>query len=242
MTESAHNHQIFKQTIQSTVVIADNRGRLYGTGYVWSEDGKIVTCDHVVRAIYENTGLMKFKVRFHNETDLDGKPVFYDAEFIGTSKKSDTAVLKIKRKMLKPIPRFFGSAKVGERIFILGHPIGLEYSFHSGVISALRFDYKMYDFSSSDFLGKIKVLQTDTAVTGGNSGGPIVNSKGELIGMVSFGFTRTGDDGGLNFGIYIQQIEGAVSDILAGKTDSLEPDYGYDDNSEDYTTEPKEIK
>lgn len=161
-----------------------------GSGFLITEDGYILTNEHVVH------GAAQVIV-----TTTDGNK--YDAEIVGFDYDSDVALLKIDGSDL-PHVRFGNSDEIiiGEWSIAIGNPFGL-FSIHSqptvtvGVISAIDRDFDRND----EHRLYQDMIQTDAAINRGNSGGPLVNSLGELIGMNTMIFTETGGSIGLGFAI-----------------------------------------
>ncbi|MEX1099323.1 MAG: trypsin-like peptidase domain-containing protein, partial [Bacteriovoracaceae bacterium] len=149
-----------------------------GSGFVWDENGHIVTNYHVVQ------GGNNFLVTFHDDSKQ------YKAEVVGVAPKKDIAVLKLKDKpkSLKPVSA--GSSKdllVGQSALALGNPFGLDHSISRGIISALG--------RKIQGIGGVKIhdmIQTDAAINQGNSGGPLLNSQGQVIGMNTMIFSTSG--------------------------------------------------
>src|SRR5690606_26242546 len=158
-----------------------------GSGFVWDKTGHIVTNYHVVR------GGNTFVVTFHNDTKQ------YKAEIVGTAPQKDIAVLKLSENPATLTPIKLGHSKnliVGQSSFAIGSPFGLDYTLTTGVVSALG--------RQIDGIGGVKIhdmIQTDAAINMGNSGGPLLNSSGELIGMNTVIFSTSGSSAGLGFAV-----------------------------------------
>jgi serine protease Do len=156
-----------------------------GTGFFLSEDGYILTNNHIV----ENAVDVKVTI-------LQGQD--YKAKVIGTDPRSDLALLKVEAKGL-PFIQFGDSEqlKVGEWVLAVGNPYGLEHTVTSGIVSAkgrqLGLGGNVPEYQ--DF------IQTDAAINRGNSGGPLVNMKGEVVGITSNIFSPSGGNIGLGFAI-----------------------------------------
>lgn len=196
---------IYKQTVPSVVNVANIKfadsffyGKVEvpqgtGTGFVWDDQGHIVTNFHVVQ------GGNSFIVTFHNDKTQ------YKAKVVGVAPKSDIAVLKLNKlpKELKPIT--IGSSnklQVGQMALALGNPYGFDHSISKGIISALE--------RKIDGIGGVKIhnmIQTDAAINQGNSGGPLLNSGGELIGMNTMIVSRSGSSAGLGFAVPVDTIK-----------------------------------
>ncbi len=159
-----------------------------GTGIIMTEDGYIATNHHVIE----------------NATDItvqlyDGSQ--YEAQLVGSSEIDDLAVLKINKRGL-PTAVFGDSSQVsvGDRAVVIGHPAGLEFGWTStyGFVSAINRDVKIRDLDGT-MTKKMTLLQTDANVNSGNSGGPMFNDRGEVIGIITL--KLAGDYEGMGFAI-----------------------------------------
>ena len=154
-----------------------------GSGFIISPDGVILTNAHVVRDAKEVT------VKLQDRRE-------YRARVLGSDPKTDVAVLKIDAKNLPVVPIGRSSdLKVGEWVLAIGSPFGLESSVTAGVVSAKG--RSLPDETNVPF------IQTDVAVNPGNSGGPLFNTRGEVIGINSQIYSQTGGYMGLSFAIPI---------------------------------------
>lgn len=156
------------------VVAKKAAGQGVGSGFVLREDGYIATNYHVV----ENATSLQV-------TLYDGKS--YDAKLVNYSAPDDLAVLKIEAKSLSVLP--VGNSDqvlVGDGVVIIGHPAGLEYGWSTtnGIISAINREVKIKN-SDGTLNKKMTLLQTNANVNSGNSGGPMFNEFGEVIGIIS---------------------------------------------------------
>jgi len=171
-------------------------GAASGTGFIISKDGYILTNNHVI----ENG--TKIKVSLY-----DGKS--YDATLIGTDPELDIAVLKINSSALKPVT--FGDSDkliIGEDIYTIGHPLGqFTYTFTNGIVSAKNRTIAL------DSLVSLNMFQTNTAMNSGNSGGPIFNSYGEVIGIATAKYASDNVEG-IVFGIPINDVMDNVKQIM----------------------------
>jgi serine protease Do len=167
-----------------------------GSGVIVSEDGYILTNNHVVGDADEVTVTLSDKRQF-------------SAEIIGTDKSTDLAVLKINASDLKPAP--LGDSEeldVGEWVVAMGSPFGLEQTVTAGIVSATsRANVGITDYE--DF------IQTDAAINPGNSGGPLVNLKGEVVGINTAIATRNGGYMGVGFAIPSQMARYVLDGIIA---------------------------
>lgn len=142
-----------------------------GSGFVYSEDGYIITNNHVVEGAVEVT------VTLANGVSLP-------ATIVGTDDGSDLAVLKVEVTGGNLVPVNWGDSdnlKVGQRAVAIGNPFGLEGTLTSGIISALG---RSLPAENNNFRIP-EIIQIDAAVNPGNSGGPLLNSYGEVVGVVS---------------------------------------------------------
>jgi serine protease Do len=159
------------------------RAQSSGSGFVISNDGYILTNDHVVA---NGTTII---VRFPDQRE-------YDAEVVGQDPRSDLALLKIEAEELRPVRFASEQPKVGEWVVAIGSPFGLDYSASAGIVSARG---RSLPTESGD--NYVPFLQTDVAINPGNSGGPLFNLAGEVVGINSQIFTRSGGYMGLSFAI-----------------------------------------
>lgn len=171
----------------------------YGSGVIISSDGYIMTNNHVI-ADSNNISVT-----------LDDKRVF-PAKLIGTDPNTDIALLKIDASGLPTIP--FGDSdkvRLGEWVLAVGNPFNLTGTVTAGIISA-----KSRTTAKSDQSGLNKVesfIQTDAAVNSGNSGGALVNARGELIGINTMIYSQTGNYAGYSFAVPINMAAKVVEDI-----------------------------
>lgn len=153
-----------------------------GSGFVVSPSGIIITNNHVIEEADEIT------VTFSDGSKLD-------AELIGRDPKTDLAVLKVSSKKRLPFVPLGDSdkARVGDWVIAIGNPFGLGGSLSAGVISAINRDINAGPYDS--------FIQTDAAINRGNSGGPLFNMKGEVIGVNSAIISPSGGSVGIGFSI-----------------------------------------
>lgn len=174
-----------------------------GSGVIISEDGYVVTNNHVV----ENAD--KIKVTLNNKKT-------YDAELIGTDPSTDLAVLKIKEDGLPKIE--FGNSDelhIGEWVLAVGNPFNLTSTVTAGIVSAKGRDINILNNDPYTGLSSIEsFIQTDAAVNPGNSGGALVNTKGELIGINAAIKSNTGSFAGYSFAIPSNIAKKVVYDIV----------------------------
>jgi S1-C subfamily serine protease len=184
----------------NTILLMDVSSEGSGSGSVLDREGHILTNYHVIE------DAQKIQV-----TLFDGQN--YDARPVGADPNNDIAVIKIDapREMLFPI-QFGDSAemKVGMRVFAIGNPFGLERTMTTGIISSLNRSLQVTANRS------IKaIIQIDAAVNPGNSGGPLLNSHGRLIGMNTAIASRNGQSAGVGFAIPSSLIARVVPQLIA---------------------------
>ncbi len=166
-----------------------------GSGVVISSDGYIVTNNHVI------AGANKLQVTLNNNRD-------YDAEVIGTDPNTDIALLKIEAEEQLPYLAFGDSdnTKVGEWVLAVGNPFNLTSTVTAGIVSAKSRDLNMGKNQS--------FIQTDAAVNPGNSGGALVNTNGDVIGINTAISSQTGSYVGYSFAVPSNIARKVVEDIL----------------------------
>jgi len=178
-----------------------------GTGIVMTEDGYIITNAHVVYDTeYNAKEATDVSVLFNDESEHDAKIIAYDVE-------TDIAVLKIDESDLKPAE--FGDSsdlRVGELVIAVGNPLGFELfgSVTSGIVSALNREIKINEKNMT-------LIQTDAAINSGNSGGPLLNSCGQVIGINSAKMSSSYGSAsveGLGFAIPINEAKKIIDDLI----------------------------
>ena len=189
-----------KKSIESVVTISSSNNLLnrrekngIGSGVIFSEDGYIVTNLHILSGNQVN-------VRLNN-----GKN--YQATIIGIDKNTDIAVLKIaSNDKLNPIDIADSeNLRIGDRVLAIGNPYGIGISVSNGIISATGRDY------GNPYL---QLIQTDAAINPGNSGGALINENGNLIGINSKIFSKTGAYQGIGFAIPSNLIVQIASELI----------------------------
>jgi len=176
----------------------EHKEQSLGSGVIVSEEGYIVTNNHVIEKAQE------IKVLLSNKKD-------YKAKLIGADPKTDIAVVKIEAKGLTPLP--WGNSntlKVGEIVFAIGNPFGLNQTVTMGVIGAVgRANVGIADYE--DF------IQTDAAINPGNSGGALINVRGELIGINTAILSRTGGYQGIGFAVPSSMAKQVIDSLVKYK-------------------------
>ena len=170
-----------------------------GSGFFWDERGFIVTNHHVL------AGASEAWVRLQDQRNLR-------ASLVGTSPEHDLAVLRILVPFDKTMPIPIGSSKdlrVGQSVFAIGNPFGLDHTLTTGVISALNRSIAPAPGQTFDDL-----IQTDAAVKPGNSGGPLLDSAGRLIGINTAIFSPSGASAGIGFAVPVDTINRIVPMLI----------------------------
>lgn len=172
-----------------------------GTGFVVTDDGYIMTNYHVIENAYKSN--LAVKVMFKDGTS-------YDATIVGTEEENDIAVLKIDATGLTPVN--VGNSDdilVGDEVYAIGNPLGeLDFTMTSGRISALD-----RSISTSANVPAINMFQFDAAVNSGNSGGPVFNTDGEVIGVVTAKAEVNGVEG-ISFAVPINDAVDIANDLI----------------------------
>lgn len=182
-----------------------SKSAVSGSGFIVTSDGYIVTNYHVIADAY--TGNYKVSVMLYNGDK-------YDAKIVGVEEASDIAVLKIAATGLSAAT--LGSSdnlQVGETVYAIGNPLGeLSFSMTSGMVSALDRDITTQDSTTGETVTN-NMFQIDAAVNEGNSGGPVYNNKGEVVGIVTAKYSDTGVEG-LGFAIPVKEVTDTVDQLI----------------------------
>ncbi|MFZ5484535.1 MAG: S1C family serine protease [Pseudomonadota bacterium] len=170
-----------------------------GSGFIWDDAGHVITNYHVV----ENASEATVKL-------ADGRS--FQAALVGASPEHDIAVLRIGVGFKRPPPVPLGSShdlKVGQKVFAIGNPFGLDWTLTTGIISAL-------DRSLGDRGGQRidHLIQTDAAINPGNSGGPLLDSAGRLIGINTAIYSPSGASAGIGFAVPVDTVNRVVPALI----------------------------
>jgi putative serine protease PepD len=171
-----------------------------GTGFVYDTNGDILTNEHVV------DGATSVSVKFS-----DGST--YKATVVGTDPSTDVAVVHVNAPASKLVPLTLGdssAAAVGDGVIAIGNPFGLEGTVTSGIVSALGREITAPDNSPIE-----GAIQTDAAINHGNSGGPLLNMKGEVIGITSQIESDSGGNDGVGFAIPSNTVRTIAHQLIA---------------------------
>jgi serine protease Do len=180
------------------------RGGSLGSGFIISADGYIVTNNHVVAPARQNAVVEQITVTLSDRTE-------YEAEVVGRDVASDIAVLKVTPRSPLPFVRFGDSTttRVGDWVVAIGNPFGLGGTVTAGIVSALHRNLNagVYD----------RYIQTDAAINSGNSGGPMFDINGNVIGINTALISPTGGNVGIGFAIPAEQIRPVVEALRRGQ-------------------------
>jgi putative serine protease PepD len=171
-----------------------------GSGFVYDSSGHVVTNEHVI------AGATTVHVKFQ-----DGKT--YSAKVIGTDASTDVAVVKVDAPASELHPLTLADSStvaVGDGVVAIGSPFGLENSVTSGIVSGLN-----RTISSPNNFSIPNAIQTDAAINHGNSGGPLLDSSGNVIGITSQIESNSGANDGVGFAVPSNTVRSIVSQLLA---------------------------
>jgi len=170
-----------------------------GSGFIWDERGHVVTNFHVLE------GASGARVTLSDQSE-------WQATLVGVFPDRDLAVLRITapRDKLKPIA--LGTSKdlqVGQRVYAIGNPFGLDQTLTTGIVSALN--REIQSITQRAIRG---VIQTDAAINPGNSGGPLLDSTGRLIGVNTAIYSPSGASAGIGFAIPVDEVNRVVPRLI----------------------------
>jgi S1-C subfamily serine protease len=171
-----------------------------GSGFIWDDAGHVVTNFHVIQGASEAT------VRL-----ADGRD--YRAGLVGVSPSHDIAVLRIGVGFKRPPPVPLGTSadlRVGQKVFAIGNPFGLDWTLTTGIVSALDRSLPSEDGPTIDHL-----IQTDAAINPGNSGGPLLDSAGRLVGITTAIFSPSGASAGIGFAVPVDTVNRVVPQLIS---------------------------
>jgi S1-C subfamily serine protease len=192
ITSLAAQRDLFSMNVQQVP-----RGT--GTGFVWDTQGHIVTNFHVIQ------GANSARVTLADQSS-------WDATLVGAFPDRDLAVLRIEAPKDKLPPIAIGTSRdllVGQRVYAIGNPFGLDQSLTIGIVSALNREIE--SFNSRTIRG---VIQTDAAINPGNSGGPLLDSAGRLVGVNTQIASPSGASAGIGFAIPVDEVNRIVPRLI----------------------------
>jgi S1-C subfamily serine protease len=171
-----------------------------GSGFVWDEQGHVVTNLHVI------AGAAEANIKLSDGRD-------YAASLVGASPAHDVAVLRVRVPIDAPPAVPVGTSadlRVGQKVFAIGNPFGLDWTLTTGIVSAL-------DRSLPGENGTVvsHLIQTDAAINPGNSGGPLLDSAGRLIGINTAIFSPSGASAGVGFAVPVDTVNRVVPQLIA---------------------------
>ncbi|MEX0704857.1 MAG: trypsin-like peptidase domain-containing protein [Planctomycetales bacterium] len=173
-----------------------------GSGFVWDEQGYVVTNYHVVHPV---TQARRVRV-------ILGPESVYDARIVGVDPDHDLAVLKIDAPTRELFPIPIGESanlKVGQKVFAIGNPFGLQETLTTGVISGLGREIRSLTGRPIQ-----DVIQTDAAINPGNSGGPLLDSAGRLIGVNTAILSPSGSYSGIGYAVPVDMVNHIVPELI----------------------------
>jgi putative serine protease PepD len=201
-------HSIYELSRKGVVKITVSTGanptggssQAQGSGFVYDSDGHIVTNEHVV------DGAQSVSVQFWN-----GKS--YKAQVVGTDASTDLAVLKVDAPSSQVFPLTLADSSkvaVGDPVVAIGSPFGLQETVTSGIVSALH-----REMTSPNNFAIDDSIQTDAAINHGNSGGPLLNGQGKVIGVTSQIESDSGGSDGVGFAISSNTIRSIAAQLIS---------------------------
>lgn len=170
-----------------------------GSGFIWDKSGHIITNYHVIQ------GADRAQVTLADRST-------WQATLVGAAPEKDLAVLKIDAPADQLIPIPIGDSEilqVGQSVYAIGNPFGLDQTLTTGIISALG-----REIESVDGVPIRGAIQTDAAINPGNSGGPLLNSSGALIGVNTAIYSPSGAYAGIGFSIPVDVLKWVIPDLL----------------------------
>ncbi len=171
-----------------------------GSGVLWDTEGHVVTNFHVIQ------GASAARVSLHDRSE-------WPATLVGVAPDQDLAVLRIRAPADKLVPILVGTSRdlqVGQKVFAIGNPFGLDFTLTTGIVSALGRSISALTGRRID-----DVVQTDAAINPGNSGGPLLDSAGRLIGVNTQIASPSGASAGVGFAIPVDTVNRVAAQLVA---------------------------
>src|SRR6266498_1272292 len=187
-------------TGQTTPFGGSQSQQAQGSGFVYDDSGHIVTNEHVV------DGANSISVKFWNGAT-------YKATLVGSDASTDLAVIKVDApsSLLHPLPLGdSGKVAVGDGVVAIGSPFGLEETVTSGIVSALH-----REMTSPNHFAIDNSIQTDAAINHGNSGGPLLNAQGKVVGVTAQIESDSGGNEGVGFAIPANTVRSIASQLIS---------------------------
>ncbi len=211
--------QVFDQAspgvveVRAAFTAADGSDSGLGSGFLVSKDGYLLTNAHVVTS--DGRDANSIVAVFRTETGTNPGESRVEATLVGSDENSDVAVLKIDpadAPTLQPLPLATGqTVLVGEPVVAIGNPLGLSFTLTTGVVSATGRNLRSPNRSVIP-----DGIQTDAAINSGNSGGPLLDSAGRVIGINTMIVTQSGGSQGLGFAVSIDTAVRVMDQLKAG--------------------------
>jgi|ERR1043166_1849768 2-alkenal reductase len=191
---------IFASASPAVVAIesVDGNSELYGSGFFWDQQGHIVTNVHVLG---------------RNSVVVLANGQRVTPEVVGVDQTSDIAVLRIPGASAAMARGASNALRVGEQVFAIGNPYGVGISLSRGIVSGLN---RTIETTERRHLNNL--VQTDAALNPGNSGGPLIDQRGCLIGMNTAILSPSSTSSGVGFAMTVERLAQVVPSILAGRT------------------------
>lgn len=170
-----------------------------GSGFVWDQKGHIVTNYHVIQ------GADRAQVTLSDQST-------WSAKLIGSAPEKDLALLKIEAEPNRLLPIPLGESnnlRVGQNVYAIGNPFGLDQTLTTGIVSALG-----REIESVAGIPIRDAIQTDAAINPGNSGGPLLNSSGKLIGVNTAIYSPSGASAGIGFSIPVEVVKWVIPELM----------------------------
>jgi S1-C subfamily serine protease len=180
-----------------------------GSGFVWDKGGHIVTNFHVIKQQDKDSPAPRIQVTLVDRSGTLNRKAWV----VGYSQDEDIAVLQIDAPDSVLVPIDVGSSadlQVGQKVFAIGNPFGLDHTLTTGIISALN-----RTIGSTNDRPIKGVIQTDAAINPGNSGGPLLDSSARLIGVTTAIYSRSGEFAGIGFAIPVDEVNRVVPQLIA---------------------------
>jgi serine protease Do len=193
--------KLFEMVSDSVVGIKRDGSDVIASGVVYTADGYIITCEHVVAG----AGNVSVVVDDYADADISYE---YEAKVVGADAHTDLAVLKIEREEPFRVSAIgnSGDLKIGQDVCAIGNPMGLSKTLTDGIVSGFR------DLGGDAY--KLPSIQTTAAVNGGNSGGPLYDMYGNVVGIVNEKIVYSGEVDNLGFAISIDEAKPIIDELV----------------------------
>jgi len=191
------NHGVtVHEKIKDSVIVIGTAQDVYGSGY-FIKDNYIVTCYHVIDDLDE------IFLQFRGDYSTDK---IHELEIVGFNSLLDIAVLKFKKPVtdlnIKPLKFRISPVKIGQDVYLYGHPISKVYYFSRGIISKFENNFKVRSKTRIEYTG----IFTDAVMGPGSSGGVMVDNNGEIVGMTAASYLNDGFPFGFNIAIHVDEV------------------------------------